>query len=229
MILMFIILYLLLTFSFMYCNYFEIVILRMCLKAVCSFMFVLAPFLFTKNNKSIRKTKYFKTLLLGLFFAFLGDVLLDIDNSKLGILFILGMLGFALTHIMYSISFKKHTKFNKITLISFISLLLPTLYIINFSKLINCGDLILVINLYAVIISLMVSLAITIYKNTTLNKLFRKRTLTGVVLFMISDLILLFSLFGNTSRLLLPLNNLIYYIAQLIIAFSFYKIKNSYK
>lgn len=226
--LLFVILYLLLTFAFMYFNYNDIFTLRTCFKTICSLMFVIAPFLITKDNKKIRQTKYFKTMLVGLIFAFIGDVLLDLDKT-LGILFVLGMLFFALTHVMYSLSFKQHVKFNKTTLISFLVLIIPTAYIINFSNLIDCGDLIVVINIYAVIISLMLGLAVTVYKKKELNKNFKTRNLLGVILFAVSDLILLFSLFGNTPKILLPINNLIYYVAQLIICYSFYKTKHTFK
>lgn len=228
MLLLFVILYLLFTFAFMYCNYNDLFTLRTCLKTICSLMFVIAPFLITKDNKKIRQTKYFKSMLLGLIFAFIGDVLLDLDKT-LGILFVLGMVGFVLTHIMYSISFKKHVKINKTTFITFLLLVVPTAYIINFSKLINCGDLTIVINIYAVIISFMVGLATTLFKKKELNKNFRTRTLVGVILFAISDLILLFSLFGNLPKIWLPINNLVYYVAQLIICYSFYKTKHTYK
>ena len=119
--LLFVILYLLLTFAFMYFNYNDMFTLRTCFKTICSLMFVIAPFLITKGNKKIRQTKYFKTMLVGLIFAFIGDVLLDLDKT-LGILFVLGMVGFVLTHIMYSISFKKHVKINKTTFITFLLL-----------------------------------------------------------------------------------------------------------
>lgn len=226
--LLFVILYLLLTFAFMYFNYNDMFTLRTCFKTICSLMFVIAPFLITKDNKKIRQTKYFKTMLLGLIFAFIGDVLLDLDKT-LGILFVLGMVGFVLTHIMYSLSFKKHIKINKTTFITFLLLVVPTAYIINFSKLINCGDLTIVINIYAVIISFMVGLATTLFKKKELDKNFRTRTLVGVILFAVSDLILLFSLFGNLPKIWLPINNLVYYVAQLIICYSFYKTKHTYK
>lgn len=226
--LLFVILYLLLTFAFMYFNYNDMFTLRTCFKTICSLMFVIAPFLITKDNKKIRQTKYFKTMLLGLIFAFIGDVLLDLDKT-LGILFVLGMVGFVLTHIMYSLSFKEHIKINKTTFITFLLLVVPTAYIINFSKLINCGDLTIVINIYAVIISFMVGLATTLFKKKELDKNFRTRTLVGVILFAISDLILLFSLFGNLPKIWLPINNLVYYVAQLIICYSFYKTKHTYK
>ena len=76
----------------------------------------------------------------------------------------------------------------------------------------------------------MLSLAITLFTKKELNKNFRKYTLLGVAVFAISDLILLFALFGsNPTKELLLANNLIYYIAQIIIGLSFYKIKRTYK
>lgn len=226
----FILLYFVVVGLFMYANYFDLVVMRGLLKALSGIMFIIVPFLVSEKNKKIRTTKYFKTMLVGFIFATLGDVLLDIDNSSFGILFILGMLFFALTHVMFSVSFIKHIKFNKVSLISLISLFVPTLLVLNCFNLINAGDLTLVINVYAFIISLMVSLAITMYSKKELNKYFKTTTLLGVILFAVSDLILVFALFGNNpSKWLLLSNNLVYYIAQLVIGLSFYKTKVSYK
>lgn len=226
----FIILYLIMTFVFMYTNYYDLIIMRSILKGICGLMFVIIPFLATKQNKKIRKTKYFKTMISGLSLAAIGDLLLDIDNSKFGILFIIGMAFFALTHVMFSISFLKHTKFNKTTIITLLLLFIPVVIILNFLNLINAGDLTLVVNIYAFIISIMVSLSVTLFTKKQLNKYFRNTTLTGVILFALSDLILVFALFGNnpTKELLLT-NNLVYYIAQLVIGLTFYKIKPTYK
>lgn len=225
MLLFFILFYFLIVGLFMYANYFDYVIARILLKGFCGVLFVLIPFLVTKNNKTSRNTKYFKIMLLALICACIGDILLDVDNSNLGILFILGMLFFALTHIMFSIAFFNHIKFNKTSFISFLAILVPTLLTINCFGIINAGDLILVVNIYALIISLMVSLAITLFTKKKLNSYFRYTTLFGIMLFAISDLILMFALFSNSpTKILLLFNNMVYYIAQLLIGFSFYKI-----
>lgn len=86
------------------------------------------------------------------------------------------------------------------------------------------------INIYAFIISVMVSLSVTLFTKKQLNNYFKNTTLIGIILFAISDLILVFALFGNnpTKQLILT-NNLIYYLAQLILGLSFYKIKHTYK
>lgn len=226
----FIILYLIMTIIFMYANYFDIVLMRNILKGICGIMFIIIPFIATKTHKKIRTTKYFKTMITGFTLAAVGDLLLDIDNSKFSILFILGMAFFALTHVMFSLSFLKHIKFNKTTLISLLLIFIPAFIILNTLNLINAGNLTLVINIYAFIISIMVSLSITLYTKKQLNKKFRNNTLLGVILFAISDLILVFALFGNnpTKELLLT-NNFVYYIAQLLIGISFYKTKYTYK
>ena len=58
----------------------------------------------------------------------------------------------------------------------------------------------------------MMSLAITMYSKKELNKYFKTTTLLGVILFAVSDLILVFALFGNNpSKWLLLSNNLVYY------------------
>ena len=131
---------------------------------------------------------------------------------------------------MFSVSFLKHIKINKITIISLIALFVPTLAMLNLFNLINAGDLTLVINIYAFIISIMISLSITLFTKKQLDKNFRIKTLLGIILFAISDLILVFALFGNnpTKELLLT-NNFVYYIAQLVIGLSFYKTKTTYK
>lgn len=226
----FIILYLVTTIIFMYANYFDLVLMRNILKGICGIMFIIIPFIATKENKKIRTTRYFKTMIAGFTLAAIGDLLLDIDNSNFSILFILGMVFFALTHVMFSISFLKHIKFNKTTIISLLLIFIPALIILNLLNLINAGDLTIIINIYAFIISIMTSLSITLYTKKQLNKHFRNSTLFGVILFAASDLILVFALFGNnpTKELLLT-NNFIYYIAQLIIGISFYKTKYTYK
>ena len=230
MLAIFIILYFIMVGLFMYANYFDLVIMRSIMKAICGIMFVVFPILLCKSNKKVRDTKYFKTMMSGFILAAVGDVLLDLDNSNFGMLFIVGMLFFALTHVMFSISFLKHIKFNKTTLISLISIFVPTVLLLNCFGLINAGDLTLVINVYALIISVMVSFAITLCFKKSLNDKFRFITLFGVILFAISDLILVFALFGNNpTKWLLLSNNLVYYIAQLVIGFSFYKVKASYK
>jgi uncharacterized membrane protein YhhN len=214
----------------MYTNYNDLILMRSILKGICGLMFVIIPFLTTKQNKKIRTTKYFKTMISGLTLAAVGDLLLDIDNLQFGILFVIGMAFFALTHVMFSLAFLKHIKFNKTTITTLILLLIPVITIINFLNLINAGDLTLVINIYAFIISIMVSLSVTLFTKKQLNKYFRNTTLTGVILFAISDLILVFALFGNnpTKELLLT-NNFVYYIAQLTLGLSFYKMKHTYK
>lgn len=226
----FIIIYLIMSIIFMYANYYDIVLMRNILKGICGLMFIIIPFLATTKNKKIRKTKYFKTMIIAFILAALGDILPDIDNSQFGILFIVGMGLFALTHVMFSVSFLKHIKINKITIISLIALFVPTLAMLNLFNLINAGDLTLVINIYAFIISIMISLSITLFTKKQLDKNFRIKTLLGIILFAISDLILVFALFGNnpTKELLLT-NNFVYYIAQLVIGLSFYKTKTTYK
>lgn len=226
----FIFIYFIMVFIFMYANYFDLIVMRSILKGICGLMFVIIPFIATKQNKKIKTTKYFKTMIIAFILAALGDIILDIDNSQFGILFIIGMGCFALTHIMFSISFLKHIKFNKTTLISLILLFIPVAIILNFLNLINAGDLTLVINIYAFIISVMVSLSVTLFTKKQLNNYFKNTTLIGIILFAISDLILVFALFGNnpTKQLLLT-NNLIYYLAQLVLGLSFYKIKHTYK
>ena len=107
MIIIFLFLYFLLVTIFMYANYFDIIILISILKGLCGIMFILLPFL--TANQETKKTKYFKTIISGFTFAAIGDILLDVDNSNFSILFVLGMLFFALTHVMFSISFLKHT------------------------------------------------------------------------------------------------------------------------
>ena len=109
--------------------------MRSILKGICGLMFVIIPFLATKQNKKIRTTKYFKTMISGLTLAAVGDLLLDIDNSQFGILFVIGMAFFALTHVMFSLAFLKHIKFNKTTITTLILLLIPVITIINFLKL----------------------------------------------------------------------------------------------
>lgn len=72
------------------------------LKTLTSILFVLAGvcgYIKLEQNKRISRT-----MMLALLCSLAGDIFLALDKEE-GILFVLGVAGFALAHIMFSLSF----------------------------------------------------------------------------------------------------------------------------
>lgn len=183
-------------------------------KAVTSALFVILGIVNAIYSFSeIRKNHKFMYLLLtGLFCAFLGDVLLEIQ-------FVVGAGFFALGHVFFFISYLTLEKFNWKDLIPGIILFVPCLLLIVLAPIFDFGGILLevVAIVYALIISLMLGKAISnlIRKKTGLNIML----VVGSALFFFSDLMLLFSVFAH-----LPVVGILclatYYPAEILLACS---------
>ena len=170
------------------------------------------------------KTGYIKfsvVLFIGLIFAMLGDILLEIE-------FIVGAGLFAVGHIFFFISYNCIFRFRARDIIYGLAIFLPSLIVILFVPVLDYGgDLMLIVcTIYAYIISLMLGKALSnvIALGTSLTMI----VLVGSILFFISDLMLLFNVFGGV-----PLTGIFclvtYYPAEFILAFSIaLASKNSY-
>ena len=189
------------------------------LKGVTSSWFVL---LGLTNVIYAYKTKYtnMKFILLmftGLVFGMLADVLL-------GIVFILGVLFFALGHVLYLLAYYTIQPFTKNELYFIIPLSCLATFVIIGTPFIVVPDVILKYALigYGVIISCMLSKAISNYrKEKTLGFLL---IVIGSILFYFSDLMLALDMFGTPSRLLWILCSYSYWPAQTLLAHSLYHI-----
>ena len=183
-------------------------------KAVTSSLFVILGVLnaISVIRKTTQNKKFVYLMITGLFFAFLGDVVLEIQ-------FCVGAALFAVGHIFFFTSYLCLIKFSWKDLIPGVILFVPSLLLILFLPILHFdGVLMKVISIsYALIISLMLGKAISnlIHKQTALTWLLA----IGSFLFFFSDLMLLFNVFGGI-RLCSILCLSTYYPAEAILAFA---------
>lgn len=148
---------------------------------------------------------------IGLFFAMLGDILLNIE-------FIVGALFFAVGHIWYFVAYNFIQKFKLSDLIYGFAIFIPAIILILFIPIFDFGGLLMqiIVIAYALIISLMVgkSIANLVAQPTAQNILLT----VGSILFFFSDLMLLLNVFGNLSPVFDVLCLATYYPAECILA-----------
>lgn len=187
-------------------------------KTTASLLFVLCGvFNFVYWFKKIKQSgnlNFAITLLVGLFFAMLGDIFL-ID------FFVLGAGLFALGHVLFFVSFCFLIKFSlKDILIGILIFALVLALIVFYPHFVFDGMMPLVI-VYALIISLMLGKAV--------SNLFKKQNFKeclvifiGALLFFVSDAMLLFYVFAHKVFVFDLICLLTYYPAEFILAFSIY-------
>lgn len=177
----------------------------------CFFLMGVTNLVYCLINKTDKKFPIFQTI--GLFFAMLGDIILNIE-------FIPGAILFAVAHVFYFIAYCHIVKFAWKDLIAggcifVVSLILLLTLPLNFG-----GILMQIICIfYALIISLMVGKAVTniIREKSILNIII----LIGSVLFYISDFMLVLNVFGGI-RIADYFCLGTYYPAQILLAFSLF-------
>ncbi len=184
-------------------------------KCLSSLLFVATAVSSYKKNSS--NTSFFVLMLFGLVFSLGGDVSLAFD------IFILGVASFGIGHIMYSVGYCKMTKISLRDILIFLAISIPTLLTISFGKF-EFNGMEIPVTLYAVIISLMVSKSLSMLKFYSSSKKSVLLMISGSVLFLISDWILLFDYFyPNASQVLIlgPMNSVLYFTGQGLIALNF--------
>lgn len=208
------ILNLLLTILVLVGDVFYILSDKLLVKSITSIGFVLIAlinFVFLlKTNKS--KLNFAIFMLTGLTFAMLGDIFLEVE-------FILGAALFAIGHIFYFVAYARLVKFNWIDLIFGLCIFVPASILILFAPIFDYDTVVLKILcvVYALIISVMVGKSISNFTKdkSSLNLIL----MIGSILFMFSDLMLLFSNFANV-----PVTGVLclatYYPAEIILAYS---------
>lgn len=187
------------------------------LKALASVLFIITGIV---GYKKIKKNRmYFIWILLGLVFSFGGDVFLELYTTR-GILFINGVASFALAHIMYFIGFCSLRKLNIIDIIIGIAIATP-LILLQLSGGFEYGGMKLIVIVYTILISLMVSKAISLHSYYRNGKKAVTLTIAGALMFLVSDIILLFLFFSKGVFYELNYVNLIiYYVGQGLLALS---------
>ena len=182
-------------------------------KSITSALFVvlgIINLIYALKNKTNYK-KFAWTMVVGLFFAMLGDILLEIQ-------FIVGAALFAMGHIFFFISYCFIHKFNFKDLLYGAIIFVPATLIIIFAPIFEFNGILMqiVCVVYAIIISCMVGKAIN-------NFIIKKDKLTlmvliGSVLFIVSDLCLLFNVFADVPRFIGVLCLITYYPAEIVLA-----------
>lgn len=159
-------------------------------------------------------------MVIGLSFAMLGDIFLNIE-------FIVGALLFAIGHVWYFVAYNFLQKFALHDLIYGIAIFVPSVIFILCMPFLDFGSLLMkiIVIAYALIISFMVgkSLSNLVAQPNTQNILLA----IGSLLFFFSDLMLLLNVFGNLSEVFDVLCLATYYPAECILASSIFTYKIS--
>jgi uncharacterized membrane protein YhhN len=170
-------------------------------------------------NKNIKSLVFF-----GLFFSWLGDVLLMQSGFKF---FIMGMIAFMFTHLTYAYLFYKQHKLRRarlkeasIAALSMLVISLVLFYFFNKSK--EFAPLMIPVGVYMIAISLMAIFAVNMLAGNSRNYKAVHFFVPGAILFVISDGTLAVQKFIFPSTLVLSLIVMISYgIAQGLIAEGF--------
>lgn len=180
-------------------------------KTLASLFFVLTGVWGYKGDED--KRFFSKPVLIALLCSMAGDVLLALDRTQ-GILFVLGVAGFAGAHVMFSLAFCRVCTVRKTdlvwTFVVFVQLVL----------LLVLGDfdfhgLLPVLIGYAAVISFMIVKALSFWRCRQEQKRTSALIMPGGVLFLLSDIVLLFWLFGvGMPEGVQWVNWILYYLAQ---------------
>ena len=190
------------------------------LKGLTSFCFValgIINLIYLIKNKS-QNLKFGIIMVIALFFAMLGDIVLNLH-------FMAGAIIFAVGHIFYFIAYCFISKFRWLDLLIAGIIFIPSMLIILLVPIFDFGGVMMqiVCVIYALIISCMLGKAI--------SNLLKTRNITNLIiaigsfLFFFSDLMLLFDVFANVSEVFGILCLATYYPAQILLAHSLFTLK----
>jgi uncharacterized membrane protein YhhN len=193
------------------------------LKAATSFGFLLVAlnstfFALSRKNGS---RKFALLMLLGVASSFLGDIILNT-------FFRIGALIFALGHIFYFSAYCSLSSYRSKDFLIGLLIFIPSASFIFFYPFFNFGGAFMkaVCIVYALIISTMLSKAISL--------LFQKKSrfsimvFAGSLLFFISDIALLFYMFGGAGDAANTLCLVTYFPAQVILALSVFEFSKEF-
>jgi len=166
-----------------------------------------------KHNR--QHMRFVWTMLAGLFFGFLADIVLQLH-------FLGGAAIFALGHICYVASYCCLLRKERKDCLCCAAIILPALALILFLPVLDFGTTFMqaVVMAYAVIISVMTGKAVSNYRRSPSS--LTKCLLVGSILFFFSDFMLLFAFFTNIGRIANVLCLTTYYPGQAILASSIY-------
>ncbi|MDE6583108.1 MAG: lysoplasmalogenase, partial [Clostridia bacterium] len=218
-------------FSLVFCVLFcwfrakEANVYSLLLKIISSVCFILSGIFAVISTKDLSISLY---IVVGLVFGLVGDILLDLkimypqDDQQY---FNAGTVAFMFGHIFY---FLATINFNYLNaqqifpwnlLISISVAVLITLAIMLLSKplKINFGKSLIISAIYCFVLSLMLCYSISVAIYLPIFWIFAG----GMFMFFVSDLVLSMQYFGGkTSKVLIYVNHITYYIAQIMLAIS---------
>lgn len=191
------------------------------LKGTTSFWFVLLGFwnLLYARKQKLKMSRFLLLMELGLCFGMCADVLL-------GIQFMLGILFFALGHVLYLAAFCTLEKLCRRDVCIILPIAVISLYFVAGTPYIQIGEAFLkkVLLVYAVIIACMLGKAVSNWLAD--RSISRILIFLGSAMFWFSDLMLAVDLFGRGGRLTWILCSYTYWPAQSILAFSLFHFIN---
>lgn len=150
----------------------------------------------------------------------IGDVLLALDKDQ-GLLFILGVASFAAAHVMFLITYCSISPVKKTDIIWTAVVVLGLLALLLFGNFEYHGLLPVLIG-YTVIVSFMMIKALSLWRSREGREKAAYLIMAGGVLFLLSDVFLLFCLFGkDCPPVIQAINWIIYYGAQICLTLAF--------
>lgn len=179
-------------------------------KSAASLFFVLAGvsgYILNRDN-----WKFSRLMLAAFILCMAGDVFLALDSN--GIIFVLGVASFAAAHVLFAFAFRRvcsvtKTDFVVAAAVFAVSVLLLCVGDFDFQGLFP------VLIGYAAVISFMVAKALSLWRCRQEQKQGTILIMTGGVLFLLSDVLLLFWLFGvGVAKEVQVVNWVFYYLAQ---------------
>lgn len=184
------------------------------IKSVASGAFLLlgAVNLYDAAQRNSRVIAFARVMVVAIFFAFLGDIVLELD-------FMIGALVFGVGHIFYAIAYGKLMKWQKSDLLPVALLAAFSCGLILFFPIFDFGDppvMKYVCVVYALVISTMLGKAFANWRRGA--TLVTTLILLGSFLFFFSDMMLLFRHYAHMPRITSILCVNTYYPAQAILS-----------
>ncbi len=167
-------------------------------------------------------------IIAGLVLGLIGDIVLDLKvmyNNESDSYFLFGTLAFVVGHIFYFTATLLHNinilpaNVGWNILASFgVAILLSTIILLSSKKMkMNFGKFTWLVSLYSLILTFMTAFSISIAIFSPMFWIFA----SGMIAFLLSDLVLSMQYFGGRNeKILIYVNHILYYIAQVLLAIS---------
>ncbi|MCI8308536.1 MAG: lysoplasmalogenase [Lachnospiraceae bacterium] len=182
-------------------------------KGLTSLFFVLAGVCGYIKYKDRERRLFSGPVCIALLFSMAGDVLLAVDQNR-GIFFVLGVVGFAAAHVMFSLSFCRMCAVEKKDMVC-TAVLFAGLALVLMTGDFDFQGLLPVLLGYAAVISFMLVKALSLWRCRQRNIKVSVLVMLGGVLFLLSDVVLLYWLFGvGMPEGVQWANWILYYMAQ---------------